>query len=126
MSVVKINAIKVPAGRGDELVGRFAARAGDVENAPGFEQFQLLRPNDDRDVFLVYTRWRSDEDFQAWRDSAAFGHAHSGPGAGGPGAGGPGGGQPGGGPPGGGHGGGPGGPVASSSELWSFEVVQQA
>ena len=31
MSVVKINAITVPKERADELVGRFAARAGEDE-----------------------------------------------------------------------------------------------
>jgi heme-degrading monooxygenase HmoA len=138
MSVVKINAITVPAGRGDELVARFAARAGDVEQSPGFEEFQLLRPNDDRDVFLVYTRWRSEEDFESWRSSMSFAQAHTGtaggeqagghPGGGHPGAGGhPGGGHPGGHPGGGGPAGGHpgGGPVASASELWSFDVVEQ-
>ena len=44
MSVVKINAIEIPEGAGPELEARFAARAGAVENSPGFEGFQLLRP----------------------------------------------------------------------------------
>ena len=57
MSVVKINAITVPAERADELIARFANRAGEVSKMPGFEAFELLRPTDDRDVFLVYTRW---------------------------------------------------------------------
>ena len=53
MSVVKINAITVPAERADELVARFANRAGEVSKMPGFEAFELLRPTDDREVFLV-------------------------------------------------------------------------
>jgi hypothetical protein len=57
VSVVKINAITVPAARADELVARFANRAGEVSKMPGFEAFELLRPTDDREVFLVYTRW---------------------------------------------------------------------
>ena len=59
MSVVRINAITVPKERADELEARFAARAGEVSASPGFEAFELLRPTDDRDVYLVYTRWRS-------------------------------------------------------------------
>ena len=47
MSVVKINAITVPKERADELVGRFAARAGQVSGSPGFEAFELLQPSDD-------------------------------------------------------------------------------
>ena len=76
MSVVKINAITVPKERADELVARFAARAGEVSSSPGFEAFELLRPTDDRDTFLVYTRWASEDDFQAWMNSAAFQHGH--------------------------------------------------
>jgi heme oxygenase (mycobilin-producing) len=101
MSVVKINAIDVPAERADEMAARFAARAGQVERAEGFEEFQLLRPADARTVWLVYTRWRDEETFQAWVASQAFqrGHAHSE---------------------------GQGGPVATGSELWAYEVVQTA
>ena len=77
MSVVKINAITVPAERADQLVERFANRAGAVSQSPGFEAFELLRPTDDRDVFLVYTRWRSEDDFQAWLNSQAFGQGHA-------------------------------------------------
>ncbi len=98
MSVVRINAITVPAERADELVARFAARAGEVAKAPGFEAFELLRPVDDRDVFLVYTRWRSEADFEAWTASPAFQHGHRGHATGGP--------------------------VGTGSELWSFDVVQ--
>ena len=47
MSVVKINAITVPRERFGEFERRFAARAGKVSAAPGFESFELLRPNDD-------------------------------------------------------------------------------
>src|SRR3954466_8093258 len=66
MSVVKINAITVPGGGGDEVPQRFAKGAGAVDNQPGFEEFQLLRPADDRNTWLVYTRWKDEESFQAW------------------------------------------------------------
>ena len=61
MSVIKINAITVPEGSGDELAQRFAARAGAVDDQTGFEGFELLKPTDGRNVWLVVTRWR-DED----------------------------------------------------------------
>ena len=98
MSVVRINAITVPAERAAELEERFAARAGEVAKSPGFEAFELLRPSDDKDVYLVYTRWRSQEDFDAWVGSPAFQHGHKAHATQGP--------------------------VSSQSELWSFEVVQ--
>lgn len=79
MSVVKINAITVPPEAGDELARRFAARAGDVDRAEGFEEFQLLRPADDSTTWFVYTRWRDEDAFQAWVQSRAFGESHARP-----------------------------------------------
>jgi heme oxygenase (mycobilin-producing) len=76
MTVVKINAITVPPDGGDELARRFAARAGAVDNQDGFEGFELLRPTDGRTTWLVVTRWRDEESFEAWRTSPAFGHGH--------------------------------------------------
>ncbi|HVF14339.1 MAG TPA: antibiotic biosynthesis monooxygenase family protein [Acidimicrobiales bacterium] len=76
MSVVKINAITVLPERAEEMTTRFAARADEVGKADGFEEFQLLRPTDDRTTWLVYTRWRDEDSFQAWMDSRAFGQAH--------------------------------------------------
>jgi heme-degrading monooxygenase HmoA len=99
MSIVKINAITVPRERFEEFERRFATRAGKVSSAAGFEAFELLRPNDDRDVCLVITRWRSEEDFQAWVKSPDFaaGHAqHRTEG-----------------------------PVGTNSEIWSFDVLER-
>ena len=100
MSVIRINAITVPAEGGGELVRRFASRAGAVDDAPGFEGFELLQPTDGRDTWLVVTRWRDEESFQAWVRSPAFAHGHRGVAAG----------------QGQGH-------VGVGSELWSYEPV---
>ena len=104
MSIIKINAITVPEEGGDELAKRFGARAGAVDDQDGFEGFELLRPTDDRRTWLVVTRWRDEDSFNAWVSSPAFGHGHRGAGGGG------------------GHGEGGERPVAVSSELWSYEV----
>ena len=61
MTLVKINAITVPADSGDELARRFAARAGAV---------------DDKTTWLVVTRWRDEESFQGWLSSPSFAHGH--------------------------------------------------
>src|SRR5215208_5644968 len=106
MTKIVINAITVPKEAGDELARRFAARAGAVDGQEGFEGFELLRPTDDRTTWLVITRWRDEDAFDAWVSSPAFGHGHRGAGGGG----------------GGGHGEGGERPVAVSSELWSYEV----
>ncbi|MCA1783421.1 MAG: antibiotic biosynthesis monooxygenase [Dermatophilaceae bacterium] len=76
MTVVKINAITVGPDSGDELARRFAARAGAVDGQDGFEGFELLRPTDDRTTWLVVTRWRDEESFQAWLSSRDFRAAH--------------------------------------------------
>jgi len=131
VTVIKINAITVPAESGDELAQRFAARAGAVDGQEGFEGFELLRPTDERTTWLVVTRWRDDAAFQAWVNSPAFGRGHQGPAAGAEGA-----------PASHDHGeaaahshphghgeaaahghGGPA-PLAMSSELWSYEVAE--
>jgi len=78
MTVIKINAITVPADSGDELAHRFAARAGAVDGQPGFEGFELLKPTDaDRHVWLVVTRWKDEESFQAWVNSDNFAEGHA-------------------------------------------------
>ncbi|MGW8603862.1 antibiotic biosynthesis monooxygenase family protein [Streptomyces sp. NPDC055893] len=115
MSIVKINVLTVPAEQREVLEQRFASRAGAVEGSDGFEWFELLRPVEGTDQYLVYTRWRSEEDFQAWMNgSMKAAHGGGGAGAG----------------EGGGKGADEGGerprPAASGSTLWSFEVVQQA
>ena len=76
MTIIKINAIRVPRESGDELAHRFAARAGAVDDADGFQGYALLKPTDDRDQWLVITRWRDEESFQAWLGSESFTQGH--------------------------------------------------
>ncbi|MEV6752331.1 antibiotic biosynthesis monooxygenase [Streptomyces sp. NPDC051214] len=105
MSIVKINVLTVPAEQRETLEKRFASRAGAVENSDGFEWFELLRPIEGTDDYLVYTRWRDEESFQAWMEGPMKA-AHQGGGAA------AGGERP--------------KPASSSAAVWSFEVVQQA
>ena len=103
LTVVRINAITVPADSGDELARRFAARAGAVDDQDGFEGFELLKPTDERTTWLVVTRWRDEDAFQAWVSSPAFSHGHRSAAE-----------RAGGEAP---H------PVGISSELWSYEIA---
>ena len=118
VSVIKINAITVPADSGDELAERFAARAGAVDGTEGFEGFELLKPTDDRNTWLVVTRWRDEGSFEAWVSSPAFAHGHRSEAEQSSGA------NPGG-HPGGSEGAAEGAqrPVGMSAELWSYEVA---
>ncbi|MGW6458751.1 antibiotic biosynthesis monooxygenase family protein [Streptomyces sp. NPDC055078] len=110
-SVVKINVLTVPAEQREVLEKRFAARAGSVESADGFEWFELLRPMEGTDQYLVYTRWRSEADFDAWMAGSMRASHGAGP-AGQGGESGAGGERP--------------KPAATGSTVWSFEVVQSA
>lgn len=103
MAYVVMNVLTVPGGRGEVLEQRFANRAGMVESAPGFERFELLRPVEGTDRYLVYTRWTSKADFEAWQSSRAFESGHRG--AGRPTA---------------------DGPAATDSSIWAFEVATEA
>ena len=78
MTVIKINAITVPAGSGDELAHRFAARAGAVDGADGFEGFELLRPTGGESRYFVVTRWRDEASFEAWRSQRQPSHESTG------------------------------------------------
>lgn len=98
MTVVKINAIEVPEGAGPELERRFGARHGAVDSAPGFLGFELLRPVAGETRYFVYTKWESEEHFQAWANGPAK-EAHAGERAK---------------------------PVASGSSLLEFEVIQES
>ena len=71
MSVVKINALSVPAQAAPELERRFSARAGLVEGSPGFLGFQLLRPVRGEDRYFVLTHWEDDASYEAWRDGSS-------------------------------------------------------
>ncbi len=101
---VAINVLTVPEGAGATLEQRFAARQGAVDSAPGFEHFELLRPLEGTSDYLVYTRWRRESDFIAWRESQSFGAGHAGAG----------------GRPEGAR------PAATGSTIWAFEVVQSS
>ena len=98
MAVVKINAIEIPPGAGEELERRFAARHRAVEQMPGFLGFELLRPTAGENRYFVYTKWESEQAYQAWATSPARkAHAEQRPR-----------------------------PVATGTELLEFEVVQEA
>ena len=102
MSVVKINAITVPKERQERFEERFRGRAGAVESTPGFEWFELLRPQEGTDQYLVYTRWEDEAAYEAWQSSQDFDRAHDG----------------------GGDTLAP--AAANSSHLWSYEVIEYA
>jgi len=103
MAYVVMNILTVPGGRGEVLEQRFMNRAGMVENAAGFEHFELLRPVEGTDQYLVYTRWAEKADFEKWQASQAFESGHKGASRESA-----------------------DGPAATGSSIWGFEVVTEA
>ena len=102
MSVVKINVVTMPEDKRQRFEDRFKGRAGAVETTPGFEWFELLRPLEGTDQYIVYTRWSSEEAYRAWESSQDFARSHEG-------------------------GGDDLAPAASdSTHLWSYEVIESA
>lgn len=70
------NRLPVKEGRADEVVERFAASEGNVQDFPGFVSMEVLRSEDAAEV-LVITRWESRSAFDRWVQSDSFRRAHS-------------------------------------------------
>lgn len=54
---------------------RFKKRAGNVENREGFQAIRILRPLKGN-TYVVFTQWRSEQDFEDWKNSQSFEDAH--------------------------------------------------
>lgn len=66
MTFVNITALTFPERAEEEIVQRFAARPRGVDDAPGFQSFELLKPVYGEQRFFVVTRWESKDHFEAW------------------------------------------------------------
>lgn len=93
MAYVVVNVLTVPADQRATLEARFAARRQAVDQADGFQHFELLRPVEGTEQYLVYTRWDDEKSYLAWRESQQFAAGHAGQR-----------------------------PAASGSDIWAFEV----
>ena len=78
---------------------RFTSVKTDRHRDSRLKWLELLRPADDRNTWLVYTRWKDEESFQAWVSGSAFQQGHK-------------------------QAEGASQPVATGSELWQFTVEQ--
>ncbi len=54
---------------------RFQARARKIESEPGFVAIRVCRPLNS-DTYMVLTLWDTEDDFETWRQSNAYQHAH--------------------------------------------------
>ena len=74
------NRIFVKPEFADAFERRFQERAGLVDKMPGFISNFVLRPVNDGEPYVVFTFWKSRQDFLNWVRSDEFvkGHAQSG------------------------------------------------
>jgi heme-degrading monooxygenase HmoA len=71
------NRIPVNPEFNEQFEERFRNRASFVDKMDGFISFQLLRPKQDGDPYIVQTVWESEEYFRAWTESEEFKQGHS-------------------------------------------------
>jgi heme-degrading monooxygenase HmoA len=74
------NRIYVKAEYSEAFEKVFRERAGLVDKMPGFISNQVLRPVNEGDPYVVFTIWKSRQEFLNWVRSDEFvkGHAQSG------------------------------------------------
>ena len=73
MTYVNITALTFPEGAEEEIERRFANRAKGVDQAEGFQSFELLRPTVGETRYFVVTRWDSQEACEAWSSARPAG-----------------------------------------------------
>ncbi|WP_449354101.1 antibiotic biosynthesis monooxygenase family protein [Virgibacillus natechei] len=76
---VVMNNIPVTEDGGSSFEERFKNRQNATDKMPGFQAFRFLRPLKGN-TYVVLTQWRSEEDFENWKNSDAFKKAHQGQG----------------------------------------------
>ena len=70
------NRIPVNPDYAEAFEETFRNRAGRVENMEGFVRFQILRPTQEGQPYVVQTFWESMEAFENWKNGEAFQAQH--------------------------------------------------
>lgn len=74
--IVAISRITVTNNNDQALAEQYMKRSGLVDQTPGFISMEVLRNSSNPCEFLVYTRWETQEAFDAYYRAEAFRHAH--------------------------------------------------
>ena len=74
---IAMNIVQVNSEMAQHFEEAFRNRAGQVEGAPGFAGFEVLRGTAGSE-YVVLTRWNSRMDFENWTQSRSFAQAHGG------------------------------------------------
>jgi heme-degrading monooxygenase HmoA len=54
----------------------FATRAQAIDRLPGFQNMEVLRTNDNSNVYLIVSHWDNEESFKNWTKSPEFLEGH--------------------------------------------------
>lgn len=54
----------------------FSTRARAIDRMPGFLSFELLKPSEDDDTYLIVSHWEKQQDFENWTGSEEFVEGH--------------------------------------------------
>ncbi|MBN1599469.1 MAG: antibiotic biosynthesis monooxygenase [Bacteroidales bacterium] len=73
---VAINYISCSELYQDRFEQLMRSRTKAVDNMPGFQRMEVLKPNENGSDYLIISHWEKESDFQAWRTSGAFLEGH--------------------------------------------------
>ena len=73
---VAINYIDCEPDYKERFEELFASRAHAIDKMPGFQEMQVLKPNDDSGRYLIVSFWDNEEQFKTWTSSPAFLEGH--------------------------------------------------
>ena len=79
MTYVVANRVFVKPEYADEFEQRFATRAGQIEQQPGFLLIEVLKRRSEDTPHVVLTHWQDEQAFQNWVGSEDFRLAHQNP-----------------------------------------------
>ena len=83
MTFIAMNRFQVVKGREKDFEDVWLNRKSQLEDVPGFEEFNLLRgpENEDHTLYASHTIWADRSVFEDWARSEAFREAHKGAGS---------------------------------------------
>ena len=76
MTFVAINYITCTDAYRARFEELFATRAHAIDRMPGFINFELLKPAEGDNTYLIQTHWESRADFERWTSSEEFIEGH--------------------------------------------------
>ncbi|ETW95466.1 antibiotic biosynthesis monooxygenase family protein [Candidatus Entotheonella palauensis] len=80
MPYIAMNNFRVSAEQTEQFEERWRKRRSFLQDAPGFEHFQLLRGDEQEGVvhYVSHSTWSSKDAFMDWTHSDSFVQAHRG------------------------------------------------